>query len=137
MNLHQAKFFIPLIIGLLAIGLVVLLLINFVINLQKPVLHTSSVENTPDYNQSYKRIADQVKPEVDQQQKVAQLLTIMPYHGKLFSIDFSYTKGEFIVILSNTQRNAAESEYQQFLTDHGITEEIRLKYMQDVEIQYK
>lgn len=78
----------------------------------------------PDANQQYEKSAAQIRKKdasfYEQQQRIAQMRTQLPYTGKHFSLQYNYQNNQYFLILNQKNPDQGLWEFSGFLQSYGI-----------------
>jgi multidrug efflux pump subunit AcrB len=72
------------------------------------------------YKKSTKKIIQEEKVAIEQDQKVAGLLQKLPFQGSYFTAKYDIGTNVVTVTITPTQNNAGENEFAAFLLENGI-----------------
>ncbi len=77
----------------------------------------------PAQGQTYQTTTNEDQKQLIRDTALADLLSVLPYKGQFFSLDFSYSDNYFKLTYTPSDKKLAEDEFNVFLRSKGIEKE--------------
>ncbi len=124
-NLRLYRYLALIIIGFILLGLLFIALFSKSSSNQTP-------KEGPQPNKNYSYVSKEDQQVLAQDSKVAQLIKKLPFQGKYFKLEYSFSGNVFILTFNRNQEVLANNEFAIFLKDNQILSESWLQKLQKI-----